>query len=84
VFGFGQNDCFHIPASLDYFKSYKTGRARLEKWFKILIRNTLITFCGKYKFIPALPYNKPITVVGMIWNKYLATKLNMLYLRQVI
>ena len=85
VFGFGQNDCFRIPASLDYLRSYKTGCARLEKWFKILIRNTLITFFGKYKFIPALPYNKPIAVVGMIWSKYLAKiKLNMLFLRQII
>jgi len=71
VFGFGQNDCFHIPASLDYLKSYKTGRTRLEKWFKILIRNTIITFCGKFKFIPALPYNKPIIVVGMIDMEYI-------------
>lgn len=84
VFGFGQNDCFHIPASLDYLRSYKTGCTRLEKWFKILVRNTLITFCGKYMFIPALPCNKPIAVVGMTWSKYLAIKLNMLYLQQVI
>ena len=81
VFGFGQNDCFHIPISLDYLRSYKPGCTRLEKWFKILVRNTLMAFCGKYKFIPALPYNKPITVVGMIWNKLLALiKLNMVYL----
>ena len=81
VFGFGQNDCFHIPTSLDYLRSYKPGCTRLEKWFKILVRNTLMAFCGKYKLIPALPYNKPITVVGMIWNKLLALiKLNMLYL----
>ena len=64
VFAFGQNDSFHIPTNLEFLKSYKNGRTKLEKWLKVFIRNTLITFCGKYKGIPALPFNKPITVVG--------------------
>ncbi|KAJ7369377.1 hypothetical protein OS493_039481, partial [Desmophyllum pertusum] len=63
VFGFGQNDSFHIPANLEYLKSYKTGCTKLEKWLKIFVRNTLITFCGKSIVIPGLPHNKPITVV---------------------
>ncbi|KAL9963530.1 hypothetical protein ACROYT_G027048 [Oculina patagonica] len=63
VFGFGQNDSFHIPENLEYLKSYKNGRTKLVKWLKVLVRNTLVTFCGKYKVIPALPCNKPITVV---------------------
>jgi len=77
VFGFGQNDSFHQPffTNVNWLKSYKrTNRSVLEKWVKLFIRGTLISLCGKF-YIPCLPYNNPITVVGKIiysvYNKLL-------------
>ena len=62
VFGFGQNDVFNIKQpKIDFLLTYKPGRSKWEKWFKIFLKCASLVMCGRFG---VMPYPHPIAVVG--------------------